>query len=175
MIRRIVILGPESTGKSSLCEALARHYQTTWVPEFAREYLLKNGTTYSYDDLLLIAKEQVAQEDRMAQLSTNGLLFIDTDLYVMKVWCEFVFGSCHQWILDRIAERQYDCYLLCHTDLPWVKDRLREYPDQQTRDILFNVYKDHMINQQTPWKEIRGNYEERLLLATEMINNLAGK
>src|SRR5215470_14787450 len=65
-----------------------------------------------------------------SQLTTHhSLLFIDTDMYVMKVWCEFVFGKCHQLILDQIARRRYDLYLLCNTDLPWTKDELREYPD----------------------------------------------
>ena len=113
--KKIVIIGPESTGKSTLCEALANHYQTTWVPEYAREYLLKHGTDYRYEDLLTIAKGQLALEDLHA--AAQPLLFIDTDMYVMKVWCEFVFGKCHSWILDQIVARRYDGYLLCRTDL----------------------------------------------------------
>ncbi|HMP87665.1 MAG TPA: ATP-binding protein, partial [Lacibacter sp.] len=111
-LRKIVILGPESTGKSTLCEQLAAHYQTLWCPEYAREYLLKHGTNYSFEDLLNIAKGQLQLEDSYtAQLSqrptvSGQLLFIDTDMYVMKVWCEFVFNDCHRWILDRIAERR---------------------------------------------------------------------
>src|ERR687889_372916 len=99
MTRRIVILGPESTGKSTLCQQLAKHYDTTWVPEYAREHLLKHGMSYTYDDLLSIARRQLAQEDEMAAAAPRGLIFVDTDMYVMKVWCEFVFGKCHQWIL----------------------------------------------------------------------------
>ena len=70
------------------------------------------------------------------------ILFIDTDMYVMKVWCEYVFNKCHNWILNRIAERKYDGYFLCNTDLPWVKDNLREYPDVETRNKLYHFYKD---------------------------------
>jgi nicotinamide riboside kinase len=77
-------------------------------------------------------------------------LFIDTDMYVMKVWCEFVFGKCHRYVLDQIVKRKYDLYLLCNTDLPWVKDELREYPDLKTREKLFYIYKDIMVNQMYP-------------------------
>ncbi len=80
----------------------------------------------------------------------NSLLFIDTDMYVMKVWCEFVFGNCHRFILDEIVKRKYDLYLLCNVDLPWVKDELREYPDLENRLKLYYIYKDIMIINQCP-------------------------
>ena len=172
MTRRIVITGPESTGKSSLCKQLAEHYNTTWVPEYAREYLKKHGMNYTYNDLLAIARRQLAMEDEITASTKRGLIFIDTDMYVMKVWCEFVFGRCHQWILDRIAERNYALYLLCNIDLPWIKDDLREYPDIESRIRLFNIYKDNMINQHVPWKIINGNNEERLKTAVDAVNRL---
>jgi len=100
------------------------------------------------------------------------VLFIDTDMYVMKVWCEFVFGKCHKFILDEIIERKYDLYLLCNTDLPWVKDELREYPDLDTRNKLFSIYKDLMINQSVPWVEIGGNNEERVEMAIKAVDKL---
>jgi len=172
MTRRIVITGPESTGKSSLCKQLAEHYNTTWVPEYAREYLQKHGMNYTYNDLLAIARRQLALEDEITASTKRGLIFIDTDMYVMKVWCEFVFGRCHQWILDRIAERNYALYLLCNIDLPWVKDDLREYPDIESRIRLFNIYKDNIINQHVPWKIINGNNEERFKAAVDAVNRL---
>ena len=192
-IIKVVAIGPESTGKTTLCESLAKHYNTQWCPEYAREYLLKHGMNYSYDDLLYIAKQQVAQEDGYVSSIVNGQwskktaqssethspltthhspLFIDTDMYVMKVWCEFVFGKCHKWILEQIVNRQYDLYLLCSTDLPWVKDELREYPDLKTRDTLYHIYKDIMINQSTPWVEITGDTNERLQKAIKAVDQL---
>jgi len=172
MTRRIVITGPESTGKSSLCKQLAEHYNTSWVPEYAREYLQKHGMNYTYNDLLAIARRQLALEDEITASTKRGLIFIDTDMYVMKVWCEFVFGRCHQWILDRIAERNYALYLLCNIDLPWVKDDFREYPDIESRIRLFNIYKDNIINQHVPWKIINGNNEERFKAAVDAVNRL---
>lgn len=176
MVKKVVVIGPESTGKSTLCEQLADHFNTSWVPEFAREYLLLNGARYSYDDLLFIAQQQIALEDRFAALvkskGQSSLLFVDTDLYVMKVWCEYVFGKCHGWILDQIALRSYDFYLLCDTDLPWVKDELREYPDLKSRRELYHIYKDIMLNQPVPWINISGAYEQRLERAVKVINEL---
>ena len=175
-MKKIVIIGPECTGKSTLCEQMAAHYNTGWVKEYAREYLLKNGTDYSYENLLDIAKGQVAAEDlatRLQPAANRQLLFIDTDMYVMKVWCEFVFERCHHWILNRIVERKYDLYLLCNTDLPWVKDELREYPDLATREKLYTHYKDIMVNQHVPWVDISGDYEQRLQKAIEAVDGLS--
>jgi len=170
-----VVIGPESTGKSFLCEQLSAHFNCTWCPEFAREFLLRKGNRYDYDDLLEIARGQVQMEDRSIEESESRhpFLFIDTDMYVMKVWAEFVFGKCHRYILEQAAQRRYDLYLLCNTDLPWVKDELREYPDLETRKILFNIYKDIMVNQDTPWVEIKGLEEERFSIAKDAIQTLS--
>ena len=182
-IKKIVVIGPESTGKSTLCEQLSQQYETAWCPEFAREYLHSNGTNYEFDDLLTIAKGQLALEDEyttnleknslpMLEAGGNLPLFIDTDMYVMKVWCEFVFNKCHSFILEEITKRSYDLYLLCNIDLPWVEDELREYPDLHTRKKLYSIYKDIMINQSVPWVDIRGGYEERLQTAIKAVDEL---
>ncbi len=172
---RIVILGPESTGKSTLCEQLAEHYNTLWVPEYAREYLTIHGMQYSYDDLLTIARGQLKLEQeieaRLLREAKSSVLFMDTNMYVMQVWCEFVFQKCHSWILEQIAARPYDLYLLCNIDLPWVRDQLREYPDLESRKRLYHIYRHVMINQNVPWVDISGNYEERLATAIQAIDN----
>lgn len=175
-MKKIVTIGPESTGKSTLCKLLAEHYKTTWVPEYAREYLLKNGKDYQYNDLLKIAEGQIALEEKTCKEieanNNSSLVIIDTDLLVIKVWSEFVFNKCDNSILTQIANRKYDLYILCKPDLPWVKDELREYPDVETRNKLYNHYKDILVNQQVPWVEVSGNYEERFRIAVEAINKL---
>ena len=93
-------------------------------------------------------------------------------MYVMKVWDEYVFGKCHQFILDEIVERKYDLYLLCDVDLPWVKDELREYPAEEPRKELYRIYKDLLINQSTPWVEISGEYDKRLQTAISAVNKI---
>ncbi len=205
-MKKIVIIGPESTGKSTLCMQLAAHYHTRWVPEYAREFLEKNGTQYRYENLYEIALGQVEGEESgvisqeslanshqsldISQESivishqsldnswqtnlnpqhTTPVIFIDTDLYVIKVWSEFVFNKCDNRILTQIAKRKYDLYLLCNTDLPWQADSLREYPDLHTREILYHYYKDAMLNQKTTWADISGMHEERLQKAIEAVN-----
>lgn len=181
MIQKIVILGPESTGKSTLCEQLAQHYETRWCPEYARAWLIQNGTNYTFENLLTIAAGQLNLEDEYTQklereslplLESGGKipLFIDTDMYVMKVWCEYVFGKCHRFVLDNILKRKYDLYLLCNIDLPWTKDELREYPDLDTRKILFRMYKDLLVNQSTPWALVHGSGNDRLQSAITAID-----
>jgi len=189
--KKIVVIGPESTGKSSLCAALAAHYGTRWVPEYAREYLQEHGMNYGYPDLMTIARGQLTLEDKIAEIGlravvlppkaegrrrsdgrANSLLFVDTDMYVMKVWSEYVFGRCDAWILDQIASRRYDAYLLCRTDLPWVKDDLREYPDLESRDRLFHIYRDCMVNQGTPWAEVGGVGDERIAAGIAAVERL---
>lgn len=183
MLKKIVIIGPESTGKSTLCQELAQHYETSWCPEFAREFLLSNGKHYEYDDLLTIARGQLALEDEYtATLEKNSLpmlekgqhlpLFIDTDMYVMKVWCEFAYNKCHPFITEEITNRKYDLYLLCNVDLPWVADELREYPDLDTRKKLYRIYKEIMANQPVPWVNISGNFKERLQKAIAAVDVL---
>jgi NadR type nicotinamide-nucleotide adenylyltransferase len=171
-MKKVVVIGPESTGKSTLCEQLAAHYKTAWCPEYAREYLEANGKTYSYGDLLEIAKGQLALEDEMLTKAENDLLFIDTNMYVMQVWCEYVFQKCHQYIIDRIVERKYDLYLLCNNDLPWSFDPLREYPGEKPREELYRYYRELMISQSTSWVNISGDYDERLKTAIAAVDKI---
>ena len=189
MLKKIVIIGPESTGKSTLCEQMARHYNTLWCPEYAREFLMTHGMNYTYDDLLTIAQGQLELEDRYISLlkstsqtpnsnaarsshTHHSFLFIDTNMYVMKVWCEFVFGKCHPFILEQIVERKYDLYFLCSVDLPWIADLLREYPDLETRKTLYSIYKSILTDQPIPWVEISGDSEQRFEKAIGAVDRL---
>jgi len=181
MLQKIVVLGPESTGKSTLCEALAKHYGVVDCKEYARQYLNENGTKYNFEDLLTIAKGQLTLEqkaiDKAEQLlieTSKNKIVIDTNMYVMKVWCEYVFNNCHTYILDEINNRNYDLYLLCDIDLPWSADEMREYPDEKPRQELFAIYKDILINQNTPWGIVSGAGDERTQNAIKLINKVLG-
>lgn len=171
-MKRVVILGPESTGKSTLAAGLANFFKTAWCPEAAREYLLTHGRDYTFDDLQTIAQLQLQMEDRVAPEARNGIFIIDTDMYVMKVWCEVVFNDCHTWILKQIVQRHYDLYLLCNVDLPWVQDGLREYPDEAVRRRLFKMYHDIVINSGVPWAVISGTEDQRLNAAINTVQNI---
>lgn len=176
-MKKIVIVGPESTGKSTLCEKLAEHFKGRWVREYARDYLTEHGTDYSFDDLLTITKGQLAlEDDATAQAKQDQIpfLFFDTDMVVMHVWTTFVFGKEHELVEQERAHRKYDMYLLACPDLPWTKDHLREYPDLETRDKLYHIYRDLLQNQDTPWAEVRGMGEARTQCAIDAINQHFG-
>jgi NadR type nicotinamide-nucleotide adenylyltransferase len=175
MLKKIVIIGPESTGKSTLSDALAKHYHTTWCPEYAREYLLTFGKIYTYNNLLEIAKGQIELEEKcVAEANANNRSFviIDTDMYVMRVWCQYVFQKVHPWIEEQIAKRTYDLYLLCQPDLPWTKDELREYPEENIRKELYGIYKNILINQPVPWAEVSGIGDARTQSAIDAIEKM---
>lgn len=166
-----MVIGPESTGKSTLSEQLANHYQTAWVPEFARGYLEMLGRQYNEEDLLHIAEGQLQLEDEQAA-KANGLLICDTDLQVIKVWSEAKYGDCDPRILELIASRQYDLYLLTYIDMDWVDDPLREHPHPDERAHFYAVYRDIVVNADLPWADIRGSYAQRLQTAIDAVEKI---
>ena len=168
-IKKVVIIGPECTGKSELSEYLARQFNTLWVAEYARRYLGDLPRPYRPEDLLLIAKGQISMEDQLVS-KANKVLICDTDLYVIKVWSNFKYGYCDPEILRSIATRKYDLYLLTYIDVPWLHDPLREHPDQ--REELFEVYLTEMQNQNVPFRIIKGTREERRKDAMQSIERV---
>ena len=169
--KRILILGPESTGKSTLAEDLADYFGEPWVPEYAREYLEKLGREYSYEDMLEIGKGQVALEEEIAK-GAEKHLFCDTDLRVIHIWSEHRFGKTDPWVLKQIAARTYDLILLTDTDLPWEPDPLREYPDLEMRDYFLDLYKKLAVKSGFPHFLISGDRKKRLKMAVKTISQL---
>ncbi len=167
--KRIVVIGPESTGKSTLSKALAEALGTLWVPEYARTYLEQIQRPYTEHDLLVIAKGQLMLEDTYAE-KTTGPLICDTDLNVIKVWSEHKYQRCDSYITRQIAERKYDLYLLTGIDLPWQPDPLREHPDEAMRQYFYNIYQTIVTQSGVPWFPVNGNENERLEKALGYIN-----
>lgn len=172
MLKKIAIIGPESTGKSTLSEQLANHYKTRWVPEYAREYINQLERPYEEADLLKIAEGQL-QSEHMEEKAADDLLFCDTDLYVIKVWSEHKFHTCNPWILQQIAIRKYDLYLLTDIDLPWQNDPQREHPEPRMREYFYKIYLDIVIHSGVPFTNIRGNYTTRWHKAVAAIESIA--
>jgi NadR type nicotinamide-nucleotide adenylyltransferase len=165
----IAITGPESTGKSDLAKGLAEHYNTTWVKEYAREYLEQLPGAYTYEDVLIIAKLQ-HEAILEARKEHSKIIFLDTELTVTKIWCEYKYGRCHPYILEKQQSQQFDLYLLCATDLPWQPDPLREHPDR--RKELFALYKRELEHLDWPHEIVRGNGPGRLQQAIRIIEGL---
>ncbi len=168
-LKKIVLTGPESTGKTTLAAKLATHFQSRWVPEYARAYIDQLERDYQQSDLLEIAKGQIRQEQLFA---TPNLpyLFCDSDLITIKIWSDYKYQSTHPWIEQQIQKRSYDLYLLCAPDIPWQPDPQRENPNG--RDALFKTYKDTLLALHKNFVEINGSSTQRWQQALNAIQKL---
>ena len=165
---KVIVTGPESSGKTTLCNALAEHLNIPFTPEFSREFLNKLDGDYTQDDLSVIAKEQLKNE----QLTTknNQVSLNDTDLITIKIWSEYKYGNCNNWILEQIEKQKKEnrLYLLCKPDIPWKADPLRE--NRNNRDKLFDIYKKVLENLKHDYYVVEG--EKRLESLIEKIYQL---
>lgn len=168
MLKKIAILGPESTGKSHLAQTLAAYYKTTYVPEYAREYIDKISQPYIESDLLEIAKGQLKTEDELAENAQN-FLFCDSELTVIDIWSQEKFGRTHPWISNQLGKRAYDLYLLCDIDLKWTDDPQRENPND--REHLLNLYCESLDKRNIKYYIISGQGEDRINNAIEIIDS----
>ncbi len=142
-IRKIVVTGPESTGKTELAKALASQFGTLWVPEYAREYVENLDRPYEYNDVIKIAHHQINEELAYSSKIDHGVLFFDTWLIITKVWLDLVYGKCPDWIIDHIQSTKIDLFLVCNTDLQWIKDPVRENGGEK-REQLLKIYCDEI-------------------------------
>lgn len=150
---KVVITGPECTGKSTLSRQLSEHFDQPWLPEYARAYLTEIGRPYQDSDLLEIAKGQVRKEDELLAEEVDTIFF-DTSLEVIKVWSEWKYKSCDSFILDNLRDRQADLYLLLAPDMAWENDPLRENPND--RDIIFERYISELKALDKPYEIVSG-------------------
>lgn len=156
----VVLTGVESTGKSTLTQALAVRLGRPWVPEAARAYLAMRGGRYDEGDLLAIARRQWAWA-RWAK----GPAVLDTDLWTLVIWAEVRFGRVDPWLRAAAAAQGPRFYLLCEPDLPWAADPLREHPSLAARAALHARYVDTLAAQPWPWVCVRGSGPDRLAAA----------
>lgn len=173
-IIKVVLFGPESTGKTTLSEQLARYYSTVWVPEYAREYLQdkwnEERKTCELHDLIPIAQGQMRLENKLATKASK-VLICDTDLLETKVYSETYYGGMCDPLLEKYAiENTYDLYFLTYIDVPWEKDDLRDRP--QERDEMFMHFKRALDKYNRPYLVLKGDKKTRLQTAVEAINNL---
>jgi NadR type nicotinamide-nucleotide adenylyltransferase len=165
--KRISLIGPESSGKTTLCTLLAAHYKTLWVPEFAREYMEKLDRSYYLEDVLFISKKQLETEEELL-IKSNKLLFIDTEFINAKIWCEDVFGFSPEWISEKIEEKKYDLYLLTKPDLRWQPDPVRENPTR--RDYFYNLYLNELETRKLKYEIISGEGDTRFNNAVKAVD-----
>jgi len=165
--KKIVLTGPESTGKTWLTKRLARHYKSDWISEYAREYVENLKRKYNYSDLVVIAQYQI-NVVKDYEGNVNRFLFLDTDLIILKVWFDVVYNECPAWLTESIGNRDIDLYLLCDTDIKWEYDSVRENADQN-REALIKMYKLEIQNSGVPFVLIRGKDNTRLANAVNAI------
>lgn len=166
---KVGIIGPESTGKTALAQALAQEYKTEWVPEFAREYLANLGRPYVQSDLLEIAEGQI-KSVKAIRKKAKRILFIDTDIHVIKVWSDYKYGNCDPWIAQKLEMNVCDVYFLTYHDIPYEDDALRENPHD--REMLFDMYEKLIINRKLSYTVMKGSLEERVKSAKAYLNRL---
>ena len=171
---KIVLFGPESTGKTTLAQLLAKHYTTKWVPEYMREYLQEKWDlqkkTCEPHDLLPIAKGQIALENT-ATKTAGDLLFCDTNLLELVVYSRAYYEEIVDPVLLKHAlKAKYDLYFLTYIDIPWVEDDLRDRP--KDREQMFARFKKALDDHNLPYRILKGNLQQRFEAAVKIIDQL---
>jgi NadR type nicotinamide-nucleotide adenylyltransferase len=170
-VKKIVLFGPESTGKTTLAQQLATHYHTLWVPEYSRIYQEEQGRQLDISDVIPIVQGQIRlEEETFPQAHT--ILICDTDILETKVYSEVYNGTCPVWLLETIPQRLADLYLLTQIDLPWIPDGIRDRPDD--REQMHRLFRKELLQLKLPFAEIWGNYQQRFNKAVEAIDLFLG-
>jgi HTH-type transcriptional repressor of NAD biosynthesis genes len=173
-ILRIVLYGPESTGKTTLAKKLAEHFNTTWVPEYSRDYLQEKWEREKLvcqpEDILPIAEGQIMLENRQAE-KAEKVLFCDTNLLETVVYSKAYYADyCDPAVLKHALKAHYDLYFLMYIDVPWVEDDLRDRPHD--RELMFAKFKKPLDDYNKPYRILKGDFQERFDTAVEIIEEL---
>lgn len=168
-LKRVCIFGPESCGKSTLAKDLASHFDTCYVPEYARAYLEQKDGELVQQDIPVIARGQAASEDALAR-HAKAVIFCDTDPLTSQIWSEFLYQQVDESIAQLANTRQYDLYLLCDVDVPWVEDKVRYLPND--RQNFHQLCEQKLIAGNRPFVKICGDWQQRLQLAIGAVQQL---
>ncbi len=163
---KFVISGPESTGKSTLCQQLADHFDGHIIPEYARSYLEQHGQEYDESDLINIADGQ----QKLIDEATAEINFSDTDLLTVIIWLATRFGKENEAMLKKWIDSEADLYLICKPDVPWVYDPLREC--EHIREDLFDLHIQLLDEYNKDYVIIEGSYPKRFDQAVLAVNNV---
>lgn len=166
---RIAVTGPESTGKSMLCAALAKELNGVVIPEYARDYLEELPQPYTREDVLTIARTQHSMVNE-AFLGKNPVVISDTELLVISIWLNHRYGDSDPWVEEQLKQQKFDIYLLCNIDLPWQEDPLREHP--HLRNHFFNLYRQRLEELGFNYHVVSGEDKARLENALFAIKTL---
>ena len=167
-IIKIAIVGPESTGKSTMSAYLANHYHTVWVPEFARGYCEKLTQPPTWQDEINMFYGQIALENELLP-EANKILICDTTFITVKIWSDYTFGRSPHEVLDELPKHPYDLYLLLDIDLPWEDDPLRDFPHM--REYFMDVWYKELQALNASYVLISGIGPERYDCAVVAIDN----
>lgn len=167
-MKKIIVTGVESSGKTTLALDLANKLKARYVSEYSREYLTHLTRPYVQEDLLKITHGQLRSELEAEQNSAD-LIICDTSLLVLKVWSEYKYGYCDPWILDQFETHNWDMFLLPHYDIPYEDDPLRENP--QNRHVLFDIYLKELEELNKPYLILKGTAQERLDQAVAIVHS----
>lgn len=166
-IKTIAVVGPESTGKSTISAQLADHYNTVWVPEYAREYCAALTAPCTWQDEINMFRGQLDLEKQMLP-HANKILICDTTFITVKIWSDHMFGESSREVIDELPKHPYDLYLLMDIDLPWQNDPLRDFPHM--REHFMEVWHKELQALNANYYLISGSDKERLGNAIQMIN-----
>jgi NadR type nicotinamide-nucleotide adenylyltransferase len=167
-IVKIAVVGPESTGKSAMSAYLAKHYQTVWVPEYAREYCEKLTGDCTWQDEINMYHGQLALERELLP-QANRILICDTTFITIKIWSDEMFGQAPAEVLEELPKHTYNLYLLLNIDLPWQVDPLRNFPTM--REHFMAVWHQELQALQANYVVISGQGQPRYDAAVEAVDN----
>lgn len=157
---KIAVVGPESTGKSTMAQYLAQCLDSLYVPEYARYYCKNLQNQYTLQDEINIFYGQLALEEAIAAQNKNKFLICDTTIMTVKIWCDYLFQHTPIEVVTEVKQRKYDLYLLMDIDLPWENDPLRDFPNQ--REYFMGIWKQELENIRANYTIISGQGKDRL-------------